>query len=83
MRKLGFGKLPFTMTVLAMCIALPQSGAHASDVMSGIPQVVDGDTVQIGQTKISLQGIDAPKRTNFALTPTGRLGPAELQPAMS
>ena len=72
LRKLGFGKLPFTMTVLAMCIALPQSGAHASDVMSGIPQVVDGDTVQIGQTKIRLQGIDAPETDQLCLDPNGQ-----------
>jgi endonuclease YncB( thermonuclease family) len=26
--------------------------------ISGIPRIVDGDTVQIGETKIRLQGID-------------------------
>ena len=39
--------------------------------ISGIPRIVDGDTVQIGETKIRLQGIDAPETDQLCLDPKG------------
>ena len=35
--------------------------AHASEPISGVARIVDGDTLAIGETKIRLEGIDAPE----------------------
>ena len=39
--------------------AKPQSPAGPN--LSGIPKIVDGDTIWIGETKIRLHGVDAPE----------------------
>jgi endonuclease YncB( thermonuclease family) len=36
-------------------------GVALAEEIRGIPRIVDGDTIQIGTTKIRLQGIDAPE----------------------
>jgi endonuclease YncB( thermonuclease family) len=47
-------------TILALLLlTLLPSPAHAD--ITGKPRVVDGDTIQINQTKIRLHGIDAPE----------------------
>jgi endonuclease YncB( thermonuclease family) len=46
------------------------SAAIAADVI-GVPRIVDGDTVQIGQTKIRLNGIDAPETDQLCLDAKG------------
>jgi len=43
--------------------------AHAGDLISGHARVIDGDTVQIGDTRIRFLGIDAPEMK----TPDGPL----------
>ena len=42
--------------ILAVFVALP-----AQADVTGSPRVIDGDTIWIGETKIRLYGIDAPK----------------------
>jgi endonuclease YncB( thermonuclease family) len=44
--------------------------AFAAEI-SGIPRIVDGDTVEIGQTKIRLSGIDAPETDQLCLNAKG------------
>jgi endonuclease YncB( thermonuclease family) len=46
------------------------SVAEASDI-SGVPRVVDGDTLVIGATKIRLEGIDAPETDQVCLSAKG------------
>jgi endonuclease YncB( thermonuclease family) len=45
--------------------------AQAAEV-SGLPRFVDGDTVQIGSTKIRFAGIDAPETDQVCLDAHGR-----------
>ena len=45
--------------LLLILVALT-SVAHADD-LKGKPRIVDGDTIEIGGTKIRLHGIDAPE----------------------
>ena len=44
--------------------------AQAAD-LSGVPRVVDGDTLTIGATKVRLEGIDAPETDQVCLNANG------------
>jgi endonuclease YncB( thermonuclease family) len=46
--------------------------AQAAD-LSGIPRIVDGDTLAIGSTKVRLEGIDAPETDQICLNASGVL----------
>jgi endonuclease YncB( thermonuclease family) len=46
------------------------SPALAAEI-TGIPRIVDGDTVEIGQVKIRLSGIDAPETDQICLDAKG------------
>ena len=49
--------------LIAICIALAAAPALAADfVLQGEPRVVDGDTIDIGDERIRLEGIDTPER---------------------
>jgi endonuclease YncB( thermonuclease family) len=50
---------------------LSGSGALGAEIISGEPRIVDGDTVQIGQTKIHFAGIDAPETDQVCLDAKG------------
>jgi endonuclease YncB( thermonuclease family) len=41
--------------------------AHAAEPISGVARIVDGDTLAIGETKIRLEGIDAPETDQMCL----------------
>jgi hypothetical protein len=41
--------------------------AHAGEPISGIARIIDGDTLAIGETKIRLEGIDAPESDQVCL----------------
>jgi endonuclease YncB( thermonuclease family) len=58
------------MTRLAIAVLFLATPAMAADI-TGIPRIVDGDTVQIDQTKIRLTGIDAPETDQVCLDPNG------------
>jgi endonuclease YncB( thermonuclease family) len=47
-------------------------GAALANEILGVPRIVDGDTVQIGATKIRLQGIDAPETDQLCLDRLGK-----------
>jgi endonuclease YncB( thermonuclease family) len=53
-----------------LLIVLTASSAIAAEI-SGVPRVVDGDTVEIGQVKIRLSGIDAPETDQICLDAKG------------
>jgi endonuclease YncB( thermonuclease family) len=57
-------------TLLTLILFLPMSAANAD--ITGKPRVVDGDTVQINQTKIRLHGIDAPEMKQTCRTRKGK-----------
>jgi endonuclease YncB( thermonuclease family) len=57
--------------VAASYILLAGHDISAAEVISGVPRIVDGDTVQIGQTKIRLEGIDAPETDQLCLDAKG------------
>lgn len=40
--------------------------------ISGVPRVVDGDTVVIRETKVRLEGIDAPETDQICLNAKGK-----------
>ncbi len=62
----------FTLT-LAVLVFIGQRGASAEDAtIIGIPRIVDGDTVEIGTTKIRLVGIDAPETDQLCLDRVGK-----------
>ncbi|MBD3662685.1 thermonuclease family protein [Sulfitobacter sp. TSTF-M16] len=53
--------------VLCLCLALP---ARAD--ITGPVRVIDGDTIDVGDTRIRLHGIDAPEREQTCTTKTGQ-----------
>jgi endonuclease YncB( thermonuclease family) len=57
-------------TVVFLLLALIHSPACGAEI-SGTPRIVDGDTVEIGQTKIRLLGIDAPETDQICLNASG------------
>ena len=58
------GPIPWIARLVAtILIASPVFAAE----ISGIPRIVDGDTVEIGQVKIRLSGIDAPETDQVCL----------------
>ena len=58
--------LRLALTTLTLLIALV-TAAPAADLISGVPYIVDGDTLSIGNLKIRLQGIDAPETDQICL----------------
>jgi endonuclease YncB( thermonuclease family) len=56
---------------VAVCFLLANCTTRAAEVISGVPRIVDGDTVQIGSTKIRLSGIDAPETDQLCLDAKG------------
>src|SRR4051794_20173629 len=56
---------------IGLIAALTGGPALATDV-TGVPRVVDGDTIAIGSTKIRLLGIDAPEGAQPCKGKTGK-----------
>jgi endonuclease YncB( thermonuclease family) len=56
---------------IATVVSLLSGSALGAEVISGEPRIVDGDTVQIGQTKIRFAGIDAPETDQVCLDAKG------------
>ena len=55
---------------IALTACLACSLAQAAD-LSGVPRIVDGDTLAIGSTKVRLEGIDAPETDQVCLNGSG------------
>ena len=58
--------------VLAMLVAGNAVADVAARTISGMPRVLDGDTVKIHRTKIRLSGIDAPETDQLCLDSSGQ-----------
>jgi endonuclease YncB( thermonuclease family) len=56
--------------VIAIITCLACWSAQAAD-LSGVPRIVDGDTLAIGSTKVRLEGIDAPETDQVCLNANG------------
>ena len=56
--------------IAAFVVSFACSFAQATD-LSGVPRVVDGDTLAIGATKVRLDGIDAPETDQVCLNANG------------
>jgi endonuclease YncB( thermonuclease family) len=56
--------------VLAFMFSLACSLVQAAD-FTGVPSIVDGDTLTIGATKVRLKGIDAPETDQICLDANG------------
>lgn len=54
------------LATLLVLIVLRVAGP-AAELISGIPHIVDGDTITIGDAKIRLEGIDAPETDQLCL----------------
>ena len=57
------------LTVL-LVLLFGSTRAYGAD-LTGVPRIVDGDTLAIGSTKFRLQGIDAPETDQFCLNANG------------
>jgi endonuclease YncB( thermonuclease family) len=57
-------------TAIAFVACLACSLARAAD-LTGVPRIVDGDTLAIGATKVRLEGIDAPETDQVCLNENG------------
>ena len=53
-------KLLFRILAINLPLLMTPAIAHAAD-LKGKPRIIDGDTIEIGGTKIRLHGIDAPE----------------------
>ena|SRR5579863_10305556 len=58
---------PHPIVAAILLLATP---AMAADI-TGVPRILDGDTIQIEGTKIRLRGIDAPEKVQVCLDPAG------------
>ena len=59
------------MRVAALtALMLMGAAAQAAD-LTGVPRIVDGDTLAIGATKVRLEGIDAPETDQYCINATG------------
>jgi len=58
------GALIISAAVLSAALAL---AANAAETISGIPRIVDGDTLEIGAIKIRLASVDAPESDQVCL----------------
>ena len=61
---------PMTRIAIAFFLWIICSLAQAAD-LSGVPKVVDGDTLAIRATKVRLEGIDAPETDQICLNANG------------
>jgi endonuclease YncB( thermonuclease family) len=59
------------LAILITLLIATAPALRASPDITGIPRIVDGDTVQIDATKIRLTGIDAPGTDQVCLDPAG------------
>ena len=55
-----------SLSTLILAAALA-ADAPAAEMISGVPRIVDGDTLIVGDVKIRLEGIDAPETDQVCL----------------
>jgi endonuclease YncB( thermonuclease family) len=62
-----------------LLLAFVASATHAAEMISGVPQIVDGDTLVIGTTKIRLASIDAPESDQVCLDANRKRWPCGIE----
>ena len=62
--------LHVVMAVLGLAASFESASARTSE-FSGAPGIVDGDTVQFGETRLQIAGIDAPQTDQLCLNKAG------------
>ena len=65
--------LCLAMGLALLCLLLISTGLTQADTISGQAQIVDGDTLLIGDAKIRLNAIDAPETDQSCLDASGKL----------
>jgi endonuclease YncB( thermonuclease family) len=60
--RIGIPLLVVAVFVIAATLKLHETDTPAGPLVVGMPRVIDGDTFDIGRTRIRLFGIDAPER---------------------
>jgi endonuclease YncB( thermonuclease family) len=61
-----FSKIVLRLLLATLMMGELQDTALANEIV-GVPRIVDGDTVQIGASKIRLEGVDAPETDQLCL----------------
>src|SRR5437764_1011812 len=69
-RIVGLGG-PIMRRILLCAFAILAAGAVRAETVTGSARVLDGDTIEIGQTKVRLFGIDAPEGAQPCMKPGG------------
>jgi endonuclease YncB( thermonuclease family) len=67
LRRMDLSLRPSINFAAILLLALLTSPTQAAEAISGIPRIVDGDTLVIGTTKIRLASIDAPESDQVCL----------------
>ncbi len=71
------------LLALVLIVAVKFGPAFLEDrerqVFEGVPRILDGDTVQIGETRIRLHGIDAPEEDQLCTQPSGATWPCGVE----
>jgi endonuclease YncB( thermonuclease family) len=58
---------PLLVAALLVTLGSGAETSLATDIISGIPRIVDGDTLEVAAVKIRLEGIDAPESDQVCL----------------
>jgi endonuclease YncB( thermonuclease family) len=57
----------FKFVCVAAIMLSASHAAYSSMTVQGIPRVIDGDTLQVGKTRVRMLGIDAPEKRQRCL----------------
>ena len=56
---------------IALIVGIVATGSACAETVTGLPRIVDGDTVEVAGTKIRLSGIDAPETDQICFDAAG------------
>ena len=58
-------------TLAAACVAALLAGQAGAKEFTGVPRIIDGDTVQFGDVRLQMEGLDAPQIDQLCLDGSG------------